>query len=141
MTQVFSYGLRNWYPHMKPKDREIWEAFVSQFPEVYDRVQYDVNIGPGALFDPTVSDERGTDMNSLYQRKIDVIGYKEEQIDIVEVKFDADVSAVAQVLNYKKLYIEDFAPPVEPKAIIITNRIRPDALDFARKMGVTVIVV
>lgn len=107
-----------------------------QFPDMYDSVQYDVKVGSPPPFDPTVSEEINSDMAALYKRKIDVIGLKNEQIDIIELKPNADAAAVGQILLYKKLYVEDFAPSVEPKPIIITDNVRPDVLLFAQQMGV-----
>ncbi|MEK7499289.1 MAG: hypothetical protein AAB649_01645 [Patescibacteria group bacterium] len=141
MPDTYIYEKRNWYPHMKPRDVAIWIRFLEQFPDMYERVQYDVHVGGTPPFDPTVSEERNTDMSALYKRKIDVVGLKGDQIDIIELKPDADASAVGQLLMYRKLYVEDFAPTVAPKLIIVTDKVKPDVLAFAKEMGVFMVEV
>ena len=100
-----------------------------------------IAVGPGARFDPTVSPERGTDMNRLYQYRIDVVGYKADQVDVIEVKPNAGASAVGQILNYRKLYIEDFAPQIAPKAIIVTDFVKPEIAQYAAEQGVQIVAV
>jgi len=86
MPEVVPYGKRYWYNHMAEADRLIWERFMTQFPDVYDTVGYDVAVGtvPNHAQGPVVGE--GPDMGRLYQRRIDVVGFKAEQIDIIEVK-------------------------------------------------------
>lgn len=141
MTETFSYEKRYWYPHMKPLDQAIWERFISQFPDVYDHVQYDVPVGevPEHATLP-VSDLGGT-AEMLYKRKIDVVGFKGDQIDIIELKPSAGLSAIGQVNGYRALYIRDYSPSVVPKAIIITDSVDPDAGHVAHLQGVQIVVV
>ena len=60
----------------------------------------------------------------LYQKKIDVIGYKNNDVYIVEVKPNAGSSALGQVLSYKLLYQNEFQISPPAKLMIITDKIQ-----------------
>jgi hypothetical protein len=139
--RMLPFGKRNNYPHMKPYDVAIWERFMLAFPDVYDHCIYDCPVGAGSQFDPTVNDENGADLYDLYRRKIDVVGFKDNQIDIIEVKPQAGTSALGQVVGYRELYIRDEKPAVFPKAVIVTDRLLPDMDMLAARLGVQIVVV
>ncbi len=141
MTETFPFVKRYHYPHMKPGDVEIWNRFIEQFPNVYDHCQYDVPVGTvpehakGPLAPGAGSDE------ILYNRKIDVVAFKGDQIDIIEIKPSAGPSTIGQVKGYQHLYKRDYTPPVEPKAIVLTDNLLPDMGEIARAQGVLIVVV
>lgn len=139
--ETFSYEKRYWYPHMKPNDVAIWERFIANYPEAYDYCQYDVLVGSDPEFDTTVTPDTGGDEWKLYQKKIDVVGLKGEDITIIELKPKAGASAVGQIKMYRRLYIKDYSPAKAPDMVIITDEISPDTREFARDEGVKIIVV
>lgn len=141
VPETFPYEKRYWYPHMKPNDVALWERFIYLYPDDYDFCQYDVLVGSDPDFDTTVSPDTGGDAWKLYQKKIDVVAFKGDRIDIIELKPRAGASAVGQVLMYKKLYIKDYTPPSRPRCIIITDDVKTDTLEFARENGVRIITV
>jgi hypothetical protein len=138
---MLPYEKRYHYPHMKPYDVAIWERFIEAFPDVYDYVIYDQGVGLGAPFDPVVSIDTGGDVYKLYQRKIDVVGFKDGQVDIIEIKPQAGASALGQVVGYRELYVRDESPALIPKAIVVTDRLLPDMDMIAEKLGVQIVVV
>lgn len=140
IVETYPYGLRNWYPHMKPRDQAIWERFIKQFPDMYDKVGYDVPCGSVPALDTIIDGEKQTSVEKLYRKKIDVVGFKGDQIDIIELKPDADTSALGQVRGYVRDYIKDYAPATEPKAIVITDRLLPDMNFHAAEEGVMLII-
>src|SRR3989344_796082 len=141
MPETFDYKERYWYPHMQEPSRAIWERFVRQFPDLYDRVQYDVPCGSVPKLDTIIDGEKQTSVERLYRKKIDVVAYKDDQIDIIEIKPYAGASALGQVKDYVRLYVEDYAPPIVPKPIIITDILRSDMEKAAAAEGVLLVVV
>jgi hypothetical protein len=141
MQETFPYTKLASYPHMMPFDVAIWERFIEQFPDMYDHVSYDVKVGSIPEFVKNEPDVTHQAQAPLYQRKIDVVGYKADQIDIIEIKPRAGTSALGQVVGYKLLYQRDFTPPVEPKAIVLTDHADDDLGHVAASMGVQVVVV
>lgn len=126
------YEKRYWYPHMMPGDVAIWEKFIANNPKAFDKVSYDLAVGQGASFDPTVNDETGGDINRLYQRKIDVLAVSDKRVFVIEIKPRAGSSSLGQVRAYVTLFKRDYSPvdPVTP--MVLTDMIMPD-MEFLAK--------
>lgn len=135
------YGKRYWYDHMGAQDVALWERFIAAYPTAYDLCQYDVAVGSVPKFDTTVNPDTAGNVERLYMRKIDVVGYKGGGMDIVEIKPRAGMSAVGQVVGYRELYVRDHKPAVTPNAVIITDRSDLDLEHVAAGQGVRVVVV
>ncbi len=132
MIEFTTYEKRRKYPHMMPRDVEIWERFIEANPDIFDVVSYDVPVGDGAEFDTTVHVGVASDMRKLYQRKIDVVGRKHGMFFVVEVKPRASTAAIGQVKGYITLFKRDYTinEPVIP--MIVTDQMLPE-MEFLAK--------
>lgn len=141
MLELFKYGKRYKYPHMKPNDVAIWERFIEQFPDAYEMVQYDVGIGDIPPFMEQTSSPQGQAMRELYRLKIDVLGYAGDRIDLIEVKHEAGSSAIGQLIGYVELYKRDYEvnKPVSP--VLLTNIQKPNMDYLTKQQGVRLIIV
>ena len=135
------FGKRSNYPHMKPADVPIWERFIETFPDAYDEVAYDVAVGTGAPIPPGTPEDVARDFTGLTQRKIDVVGFNEGLVDIIEVKPRAGTNAFGQVKGYEILYKKFIDSAVKTRALVITDEETTDLELLKRNMGVEVIVV
>ena len=111
------------YPHMKPADIEIWERFIAANPKFFDTVNYDFHVGKGADFLPDDESTAEGRENRLYRKKIDVVGYFNDNVWIIEVKPEADMLALGQVLTYKKIYIEERGPDLTLTLAVVCGNI------------------
>lgn len=137
----YPYQKLSWYPDLSPVEAEIWGRFIEAFPDMYDSVDYCVHIGtiPNHVrAHPDVAMQKEA---PLYQYEIDVVGYKEDQVDIIELKHWATMRALGQVIGYSRLYQRDIDPLAEPKKVVITDRLLPDMDHLAFNMGVQLVVV
>lgn len=141
MLEIFKYEKRYHYPHMKPRDIEIWERFIAKYPDQYDTVQYDVAIGDIPAFMEERSSPQGQAMRELYKLKIDVVAYRADELHIIEVKHDAGPSSIGQLLGYVTLYKRDYEPTLRVVPVIVTNTQRPNMDFLTKEQGVTLIVV
>lgn len=107
----FKYEKLAKYPHMKPYDVEVWERFMELNPNMFDGVDYDVCVGEGADFLPTGEDTPDGRENRLYQKKIDVVGYKNGDVWLIEVKPEGNASALGQILTYAELWMKSGKTP------------------------------
>lgn len=139
MADLYKYEKMDFYPHMKPNDRAIWERFIEKNPEAFDKVQYDVLVGSVPAFDTTVNPSTGGNVADLYRKKIDVVGYKGAQISIIELKPEAQISSIGQLLGYVELYKKEYKPALEPFAILLTDRIMLDMQELTAKYGIKLI--
>lgn len=141
MPDLYPYGLRYKYPHLKPADEAIWERFMAQWPLAYSQVQYDLNCGEGSQQfsheDPAIA----TSWGKLKARKIDVVGFADEYVDIIEVKPHAGPSALGQVVGYLHLYLGYVDPHADARPVIITDSVENDMPFLSAKMGVRLVVV
>ena len=128
------------YPHMGPEDTKAWTNFILSHPNEYDSIDYDVKIGNVPAFVTRDIANIGGDIASLYQRKIDVVAYKEDKIDIIEVKPDAGFSAIGQVLGYFHLWQNQYGSVENVNPMIVCNTSSLDVRALAEAQGVKLIV-
>ena len=141
MAERYPYGRRYKYPHMKPNDVAIWERFIDANPTAYDFVEYDRGIGDIPAFMEQTSSPQGQAMRELYRLKIDVVGYKKNAIDLIEVKHEAGASSIGQILGYVTLFVRDVQPTLPVKPVLLTNILRPNMEFLTQTQGVKLIVV
>ena len=141
MRDIFKYEKGSWYPHMKPRDVEIWERFITKFPDEYSECQYDFDVGDPPPFNTLWEGGEDKNQDALYRLKIDVVGYKAGKFDVIEIKPDANPATIGQVLSYKALYErdEDLRGPVG--GVIITDRLRPNMDWLCKEADVRLFVV
>ena len=126
---------------MKPRDIAIWERFIDKFPAAYESVQYDFHVGDPPPFNPLMDDGEDWNQDALYRLKIDVVGHRENSIDVIEVKPDAGPSTIGQVKGYKNLYERDEQPTKKVNAVIVTDTLKPNMEWLADREGVMIVVV
>lgn len=141
MIDFFKFEKGYWYPHLKPRDIEIWERFISAFPTAYEKCQYDFGVGELPAFIKEASSKEGQAMQELYRLKIDVLGYTPTHIDLIELKPEAGMSAVGQVLGYLQIYKDEQKPTLPVLPTIVTNTEKLNMRAFCESMGVKLVVV
>lgn len=143
MIGKFNYEHLSWYPHMKPADVQIWEIFMSQHPGEFDTCDYDFLVGEGVVMGDVSQDVYAKSFQILTQKKVDVIGYKGENIDIIEIKPFAGASAMGQVLSYRNLFIKQFPGllPGNIRARVLTDRLQSDYAEIYASHGVDFVEV
>src|SRR3990167_1594976 len=99
MNDRILYGTRYKYPHLKPADVLIWEEFMLQNPKAYETVIYDQAVGQGSPIPEGTEKNIAQDFKILTQYKIDVIGFFQNRVDIIELKPAAALAALGQVLG------------------------------------------
>lgn len=141
MRGAYPYTKLHWYPHLSHEEAVIWDRFIEEFPTMYDSCDYDVKLGTIPDFVLEHPDEEMRKQGPLYQYKIDVIGYKDDQVDIIELKRAATMRALGQVKGYLALHVRDNPSPVEPKPVVITDVLMPDMQHLAFAADVQLVVV
>lgn len=127
------------YPHMAPADIEVWEHFLTIFPNLYQNVRYDVRVGKGIPPAKNLSPEMIRDWSALTQKRIDVVAFNPEAIYIIELKGTATVSAPGQALAYAILFRQTFKPTLPIKPVLIFHYASPDVLHVADQLHVQTI--
>lgn len=111
------------YPHLRPADIRIWQAFIDQNPGRFDRVFYDFRVGDAEESPETVSRQVEMSWHDLTRWQIDVIAEDEKNLYIIEIKPHAGSSAIGQVLCYTMLYKDEQKPEKPVIPVVLTDLI------------------
>jgi len=141
MRDVFPYEKGYWYPHLSKEEKEIWERFIIKFPDAYTSCQYDFHIGEAPPFNTLMDDGEDRNQDMLYRLRIDVVGRNLNDVDIIEIKKNAGLTAIAQATNYRKLYMRDEDLIGKVGMVIITDKERPNMDYLCKKNDILLIVV
>ena len=129
-------GPRYRYPHMLPGDRAVWDRYIEQHGEYFEGFDYDVHVGEGVGEISGYPDAIKKAALVLTQKRIDAVGYRGNEVWVIEIKPHAGLSAIGQVLAYEALYnIEHEDRPVTYKAIV-TDRTNADMRTLCGTMGI-----
>lgn len=128
------------FPHMMPHDIPLFAAFVlSDEGKKFNRWEFDVHVGqgqdPGPVFEPNL---RFMSL-ILTKLRIDAVGWEGNHPTIFEVKPDARLSALGQVIGYCHFFTKEFG--VACKTAIITDTTTPDIRELYENHGITLHLV
>ena len=140
-TGRFPYQIQSKYPHMKPADILLWEKFVQLFTNEFDSVDFDVRVGEGIKMPEETPENMKLDAKVLTQKKIDVVGYNDDKITIIEVKPRAGTSALGQLISYKTLYEKTYSPILPIEMLIITDETDDDFTPIFEQNKIRIIKV
>ncbi len=141
MPGKFFYGLRHKYPHLIGEDTEVWNRFILRFPDRFDTVDYDVKVGKGSGADSFTDETAKKYWIQLTQKRIDVIGHKNNFITIIEVKNRVSLHTLGQILGYRFLYLKENPEIKSVKTLIVCSSINEDDSDVLKHYGIDFIVV
>lgn len=126
------------YPHMLPKDRRIWTAFLEAGVVDITEVWYDVHVGQGVLLPVGTSDLLQRIRDGITRKRIDVVCHVGNRYWVVEVKPRADMYALGQVMTYVRLFMGEFAMVEEVVAVIICSEVDEDLMYLFEEFSVMV---
>ena len=130
MPGKFNYGHMRKYPHMIGEDTDVWNRFILAFPNRFDTVDYDIHVGHGAkIFD--IEDPKAQNYwTQLTKKRIDVIGYKDNFVTIIEVKNRVGLYTLGQILGYRFLYLREHPERSTVLTLILCAKIDQDDMDL-----------
>jgi len=129
------------YPHLLPREVEIWERFLALYGREFTGFVYDVRVGEGITIRPEWGDEIARMAKLLTQKRIDVVGYKPGEIWIIEVKPHGGLSALGQLTVYEELYRIKYNPTQTIRKALVCETVDPDLRGLLPKYGVTLYIV
>lgn len=127
--------------HMSAVDFILWQRFKVRFPLPFERVYFDVAVGPGAPGGPGVEQKVLDAWTRITRQRVDVVGELPASWTLVEVRGNAGPGALGSLVVYRNLWQED---PPDPRALtlwLVTDAF-PEALvpSLARE-GIQLFVV
>lgn len=126
---------------MLPVERLLWLAWMRENFQFWGGFLYDVHVGEGIPIDPAWPPNIRAASRSLTQKRIDAIAWRNQVLWIFEVKPDAGLSAVGQLLSYRVLYRKTFGYQDKIQLGIITDQINPDEKYLFDKFNIRIFLV
>lgn len=127
--------------HLSQGELAIWQKFTTLFPDRFDLVAYDYELGEPRGFDETRPENYAAHHRYLGGYKIDVIGYKEQVETIIEVKKQATSKALGEVWLYSEVYHKENPDKVMPRLMILTDEEMPHMREICESEGVELVIV
>jgi len=78
---------------------------------------------------------------AITQKRIDAVGWKGDQLTIIEVKKSVAIGTLGQVLGYQVLFVQEFPHFNKPKLLVVCESIGIDDMDVLREFKIPVEVV
>lgn len=114
------------FPHLLKEDIELWEQFLDSPHNIYNRYNYDIQVGfgrdPGPNFPINI---REMALN-ISRRRIDAIGFTNNAITIIEISVFAGLTQLGQLMAYPTLYETTYKITLPIKRLLIARAIQTD---------------
>lgn len=117
---------RGRYPHLLPYERQIWRRFLDTQPVPQFVVAYDVHVGTPAPIKSSLPENYQKMVQHLSTKRIDAVLSFPQEIVILEIKRNAGLTAIGQVLSYNILFTRKYHPTLPVHSAILTDAAQSD---------------
>lgn len=126
------------YPHMMVEDTTIWTKFIESKIVDLKRVWYDMRVGMSVLRMGENPSQEEKIAAGLTRKRIDVIASVGKDFWVIEVKPQANMYAVGQVLVYTRLFGQEYVTTGNLVPVIVCDNSDEDLLDEFDDFGILV---
>ena len=141
MPGKFNYEVRHKYPHLIGEDSQVWSRFILKYPDRFNTVDYDVHVGQGENTTPIPDEKSRLYWQDLTKKRIDVIGFKNDFVTIIEVKKRSTLFTLGQILGYRFLYLQENPEVKSVNSLIVCSTISNDDINVLNHYGITFVIV
>ena len=128
-------------PQMSANDMNLWVRFRESYAQEFKNFYFDCHVGDPVLEAPDLEEEMQRVVEAVSRRRIDVVGEKENEWWLIELRQNAGPGAIGSILTYKTLWEED--PPdkrlVTP--IIVTDYTDKNLVRVCSKLNIIYLLV
>jgi len=130
------------YKHMMPAEVRVWEAWLrTEEGKSYEPYEYDVHVGKASALWKTGEPNWDRMADALMKKRIDAVSRKEGIVHIFEVKPDAGLGAIGQLLSYRILYREEFDYGGRIELHLVTNYTDIDTETVCKEQNIKLHIV
>jgi len=123
---------------MSPYESVLWDQYLFKFRDYFEGFEYDVRVGEGQI-SPGVTNPVYVEAGmKLTQKRIDAVGKRTGEVWIYEVKANAGLSALGQLIAYRDLYVRQFVPQATMTLAIVTDFMNRDEEFLFVKQGIRI---
>lgn len=129
------------YPHLERRDAALWERFLVQHVPPITGVAYDVALGGQVPDDPNATPEQLLGWQYSTAQRVDVVAFTADEVWVIEVKPNARLGALGQVLGYVLLFEREPITTLPLVPTLVTDNLSPDVRYVADQLNIQVFVV
>ena len=124
------------YPHLSPQEKEIWDRFIEKNPQFFTEVIYDARVGEGRDYSDYPEDKIREDLEHLSKKRIDVVGFTDDVIYVIEIRPKANLSAIGNAWGLAELFRDVASVDKVIIPAILTDEKLPDMEAVCSRMAV-----
>lgn len=109
------------YRRLCQHERMIWDRYLKTIKHKYTKIIYDLPITTEPLSDDILTDNYLEAYKHLTNKRIDVLAFATDHIDLFEIKPRANSQALGQVLSYSFIYKLQFSPVLPINKIVLCD--------------------
>jgi hypothetical protein len=136
----FTRAAVNPWPGMSAQDTIIWLRALEVVTQPGDTIYYNVRLGPQRVTSMFVPPEIERQWQQVNAKRIDLVIQRPGQWIIVEVRHIATSAALGRLIQYKKLWLNDW-PERVPDLLLVTDWMDPDLPELLGIAGISYLVI
>ena len=143
MTNVgrYPYKLLVKYPHLSQEDKLVWERFITKNPTAYNTCDYDFAVGDVSEHEAEAVKLEIAGAERVNRYRIDVIGYTDTAIHIIEIKKRAGLDTLGEIEEKTEDYIKEQKPKLPVVKTIIAGGGTLNIEEKAVGWGINLIII
>jgi len=126
------------FPQMTVNESAIVHAWLLQFADSFDDVQFNVRVGNSIELGPGYDEATQRQAALLSQKRIDIVGFSGNSVTIVEVKLRISLSALGQLLGYALLWQAENPTVEQINLVAIGHDALIDVAEILQAHGIAV---
>jgi len=128
------------YPHMLHEDVAVWSKFLEKMQAVIKAVWYDVHVGKPVPVQVDGSTIQKKVAAGVTRKRIDVVCAVGPEFWVIEVKPNANMTALGQAFSYTRLFSMEYDTYRPVKAVVVCDSFDADMAVPFEELGVMVFV-
>jgi len=133
--------IRGRYLHMKRDEAVIWTRFLTQTDLEFEHLIYDLHLEEGQPVLPSDSPPIVALKQAVTRKRVDAVGETANAFHIFEVKPRIGMSALGQLINYERLFREEWRPQKPVYLHAVGERLEPDVAPAFFEARIRIILV
>ncbi len=130
-----------YYPHLLDPDIDLWIRFLNLHEDKYNSFDYDVRVGQGRDPGSSYPEDLRRMGVELSQRRIDAIGYKDDEIEIIEITLSAGLKCIGQLETYPILYKQTYRPVLPVTTLLLAEKMEADIEPIFKERGYNYMII
>ena len=126
---------------MSANDLQLWISFREDYAKEFKQFYFNCQVGDPILESPELEEEMQIVVDAVSRRRIDVVGEKEGEWWLIELRQNAGPGAIGSILTYKTLWEENPPDKSLVTPVIVTDTADRNLAHVCAKLKIIYLVV